>query len=152
LQEDANSAHAALTMEVYARFLRGQDRAGEAEIMETRAANVRKTLIAAVASQRAANGQVYRVGNGTTPPSVLKKLEPEYTEEARAEKIAGTVLLSIVIETDGSASSFQILKGVGFGLDEKAVEAIGQWKFKPGTKDGVPVPVQAQIEVNFRLL
>jgi protein TonB len=83
---------------------------------------------------------------------VLKKLEPGYTEEARTEKIAGTVLLSIVIETDGSASSFQIVKGMGFGLDEKAVEAIGQWKFKPGTRDGVPVPVQAQVEVNFRLM
>jgi TonB family protein len=151
-QEDANSADGALTMELYGRFLRGQGRTMEAEGIETRAANARKTLIDAATSKRAANGQVYRVGNGTTPPSLLKKLEPEYTEEARVEKIAGTVLLTIVIETDGSASSFQILKGVGFGLDEKAVEAIGRWKFKPGTRDGVPVPVQAQVEVNFRLL
>jgi TonB family protein len=151
-QEDANSADGALTMELYGRFLRGQGRTMEAEVIEARAANVRKTLIDAATSKRAANGQVYRVGNGTTPPSLLKKLEPEYTEEARVEKIAGTVLLTVVIETDGTASSFQILKGVGFGLDEKAVEAISQWKFKPGTRDGAPVPVQAQIEVNFRLL
>lgn len=152
-QEDANSADAALTMEVYARFLRGQDRTSEAEVMETRTANLRKTLIAAgspnVGLRMAA---AYKVGNGITAPKLLHKLEPEYTEEARAGKIAGTVLLSIVIEPDGTATNFQIVKGVGFGLDEKAVEAIGQWRFSPGAKDGVPVPVKAQIEVNFRLM
>jgi TonB family protein len=152
-QEDANSADAALTTEVYARFLRGQDRTSEAEIMETRAANVRKSLIAAgspnVGLRMAA---AYKVGNGTTAPKLLHKLEPEYTEEARAGKIAGTVLLSIVIEPDGTATNFQIVKGMGFGLDEKAVEAIGQWRFSPGAKDGVPVPVKANIEVNFRLM
>jgi TonB family protein len=153
-QEDTNSADAALTMEFYARFLRDQNRASEAEVMETRSANIRKTLIAAAGNARVgpAYTGTYRVGNGITAPKLLYKVEPQYTEEARAGKIAGTVLLFIVIEPDGSATNFQILKGMGFGLDEKAVEAIGQWKFKPGTKDGVPVPVQAQIEVNFKLM
>ena len=85
-------------------------------------------------------------------PALLYKLEPEYSEEARDEKIAGTVVISIVVDTNGQATDIQLMKGIGFGLDEKAVEAIGQWKFRPGTKDGVPVPVQANIEVNFRLL
>jgi TonB family protein len=151
-QEDMNSADAALTMEVYARFLRGQDRINEAEVMESRSANVRKTLIAAVTARQEAYGQVYKVGNGITAPRLLKKLEPEYTEEARAGKISGTVLLFIVIDPNGSATNIQLLKGIGFGLDEKAVEAITQWTFKPGTRDGAPVPVQATIEVNFRLL
>ena len=114
---------------------------------------VRKTLIAAGSARVGpAYTGTYRVGNGTTAPKLLYKVEPQYTDEARAAKIAGAVLLFVVIETDGSASSLQIEKGMGFGLDEKAVEAIGQWKFQPGTRDGVPVPVQAKIEVNFRLM
>ena len=154
-QEDTNSADAALTMEFYARFLRGQDRINEAEVMETRAANVRKTLIATAGSASVGlsitggGGGVFKVGGGVTAPHLLYKVEPQYTEEARAEKIAGTVLLYVVIEPDGSASNFKILRGMGFGLDEKAVEAIGQWKFKPGMKDGLPVPVQASDRSEF---
>jgi len=151
-QDPANSPEAALTMEIYARFLRSQERTGEAEVMEARAGAVRKALVASASGNLKGAAQTYRVGNGTTPPSLLYKLEPAYTEEARAAKIAGTVLLQIVIDPSGIATDMQLIKGVGFGLDEKAVEAINQWKFKPGTKDGVPVPVQAQIEVNFRLM
>jgi TonB family protein len=151
-QEEANTPEAALTMEVYARFLRSQDRTGEAEVMDSRALAVRKLLVASASGNVKGAAQTYRVGNGTTPPSLIYKLEPMYTEEARAAKIAGTVLLQLVIDPTGIATDLQLIKGVGFGLDEKAVEAINQWRFKPGTKDGVPVPVQATIEVNFRLM
>jgi len=152
-QEAPNSAEAALTQEIYARFLRGQQRTGEAEVMETRAAATRKALVgSATARFMIGQGQTYRVGNGVTAPKLLSKVEPAYSDEARAEKIAGTVLLQIVIEPDGTASNIQLIKSMGFGLDEKAVEAINQWRFQPGTKDGVPVPVQAQIEVNFKLM
>jgi TonB family protein len=151
-QDPANSPEAALTMEIYARFLRTQGRTGEAEVMEARAAVVRKELVAAVTVNIKGAAQTYRVGNGTTAPKLLKKLEPSYTEEARAEKIAGTVLLQIVIDPNGTATDIQLVKGVGFGLDEQAVEAINQWRFQPGTRNGVPVPVQATIEVNFRLM
>ncbi|HXB68538.1 MAG TPA: TonB family protein [Candidatus Acidoferrales bacterium] len=151
-QDPPNSPEAALTMEVYARFLRSQQRTSEAEVMDARAAGVRKALVSAATVNIRGTAQTYRVGDGTTPPKLLKKLEPGYTEEARAAKIAGTVLLQIVIEPNGLATDFQLLKGVGFGLDEKAVEAISQWQFQPGTKNGVPVPVQAQVEVNFRLM
>ena len=153
-QEEPNSAAAALTTEVYARFLRGQERTSEADTMDGRAQAIRKALIAGHGAQSRfmMPAGVYRVGNGTLPPKLLYKVEPSYTEEARADKIAGTVLLQIVIQPNGIATDFQLIKGVGFGLDEKAVEAIQQWKFQPGTKDGVPVPVQAQVEVNFRLM
>jgi len=152
-QEQPNSAAAALTTEVYARFLRGQERTSEADTMDARAQAIRKALIAGQQTQsRFSLAGVYRVGNGTLPPKLLYKVEPSYTEEARADKIAGTVLLQIVIQPNGVASDIQLLKGVGFGLDEKAVEAIQQWKFQPGSRDGVPVPVQAQVEVNFRLM
>jgi TonB family protein len=83
---------------------------------------------------------------------LLHKIEPSYSIEARAAKVQGTVILSVVIGTDGAASDVQLRKGVGYGLDEQAVNAIAQWTFKPGTRDGMAVPVQASIEVNFRLL
>jgi TonB family protein len=92
------------------------------------------------------------VGGGVTAPSLLFKVEPEYSEEARSAKLLGTVLLKLVVDTDGLAKNIQVLKSQGMGLDEQAVIAITQWKFKPGTKDGAPIPVQAQIEINFKLL
>jgi TonB family protein len=67
-------------------------------------------------------------------------------------RLAGTVVLSIVIGTDGLAHDIQVGRGLGLGLDEKAAEAVGKWTFQPGAKDGQPVPVAATIEVNFRLL
>jgi periplasmic protein TonB len=92
------------------------------------------------------------VGNGVTAPMLSSKLEPQYTEEARAEKYQGTVLVYIEVGTDGMAHNIKVIKNIGMGLDEKAVEAISQWVFKPGTKDGQPVTVAATVEVNFRLM
>jgi len=97
-------------------------------------------------------GGVYSVGNGTTPPSVLSKVDPEYSEEARKAKYSGSVMLSIVVNTDGKAEQIAVVKSLGMRLDEKAIEAVQKWRFKPGTNKGVPVKVRAQIEVNFRLL
>jgi TonB family protein len=95
---------------------------------------------------------VYRVGNGVTPPAVLEKTEPTYTPEARAAKISGSVLLGVVVGTDGKAQQMKVLRSLDPGLDQKAMETVGNWTFKPGMKDGKPVMVQAQIEVNFRLM
>jgi protein TonB len=97
-------------------------------------------------------GGVYSVGNGTTPPSVLSKVDPEYSEEARKAKYSGSVMLSIVVNTDGKAEDIKVVKSLGMGLDEKAIEAVQKWRFLPGKNKGVPVKVRAQIEVNFRLL
>ena len=79
-------------------------------------------------------------------------MEPEYTEEARIAKYDGTVLLSVEIVADGIVGNINVGGGLGLGLDQKAVEAVGQWRFKPGTENGQAVKVAAQIEVNFRLL
>src|SRR5215471_3721058 len=97
-------------------------------------------------------GGVYRVGGGVTAPALLSKVEPEYSEEARKAKYQGTVLLYIQVDPTGKAVNMRVLHSLGLGLDEKAMEAVKKWKFKPGTKDGKPVTVEAQIEVNFRLL
>jgi TonB family protein len=150
--EDANSPAQALTMDFYARFLRSQDRTPEAEQFETRSKVIRKAQIQAMSATLGGAGQAYRVGGGVSAPSLLFKIEPAYSEEARAAKIAGPVLLTVVIGVDGRATEMVVTQGLGFGLDEQAVKAVGQWLFKPGAKDGVPVPVQAQIEVNWRLM
>ena len=95
---------------------------------------------------------VYKMSDGIQAPKVLFKAEPSYTAEAKAAKIEGTVLLQVVIGTDGAAHDVNVIKGIGGGLDEKAVEAVQVWKFQPGVKDGEPVKVRAQIEINFKLL
>ncbi len=92
------------------------------------------------------------VGNGVTPPRVLSKSDPDYTEEAKAAKISGSVLLSVVVGTDGLAHDINVVSGIDSGLDLNAVAAVQKWQFQPGTKDGEPVAVRAQIEVNFKLL
>lgn len=95
---------------------------------------------------------IFSVGNGTLPPTLISKVEPQYTEEARTAKYDGSVMLAVVVGADGKAEDIRILKPLGMGLDEKAIEAVRQWVFRPGTNQGVPVRVRAQIEVNFRLL
>lgn len=97
-------------------------------------------------------GGVFRVGGGVTAPALLYKVEPEYSEEARKAKYQGTVLLYVQVDSSGKAINMRVLHSLGLGLDEKAMEAVRKWKFKPGMKDGKAVTVEAQIEVNFRLL
>src|SRR5580704_12350444 len=97
-------------------------------------------------------GGVYSVGNGTSAPVLISKVDPEYSEEARKAKYSGSVMLSIVVNTDGKAEDIHVVKSLGMGLDEKAMEAVQKWRFKPGMNKGTPVRVRAQVEVNFRLL
>ena len=97
-------------------------------------------------------GGVFRVGGGVSAPILLHKIEPEYSEEARKAKYQGTVLLYIEVDPSGRATNIRIARSLGLGLDEKAIEAVKQWKFTPGKKDGKAVTVAATIEVNFRLL
>ncbi|HYW46152.1 MAG TPA: energy transducer TonB [Bryobacteraceae bacterium] len=97
-------------------------------------------------------GNVFKVGGGVSAPILLHKVEPEYSEEARKAKYQGTVLLYIEVSPDGKATNIRVARSLGLGLDEKAIEAVKQWKFKPGYKNGTPVTVAATIEVNFRLL
>ena len=146
------SPEAASTLETYAQFLKNQSRTAEAEAMTGRATAIRTARVAAMSPKRNDALQATRVGGGTTAPVLLSKVEPQYTEEARLAKLQGTAVLYVEIGVDGKAYNMKLLRSVGLGLDENAVEAVTQWTFKPGTKDGVPVPVQATIEVNFRLL
>ena len=97
-------------------------------------------------------GGAYRAGNGVTAPVVLHKVEPEYSEEARKAKWQGTVVLSLVVDESGKAREVKVVRPLGMGLDQKAIEAVEKWLFRPGMKDGKPVPVSANIEITFHLL
>jgi periplasmic protein TonB len=96
--------------------------------------------------------KVYRVGGAVSPPRVISKVVPEYTQEALQARREGNVDLQVVVTRDGVASDIhEILQPLGFGLDEKAIEAVRQWRFKPGEKSGKPVSVMVNIEVVFHL-
>jgi TonB family protein len=96
--------------------------------------------------------QVTKLGAGVTPPTVIYKVDPEYSKEASKAKLSGTVTLSVVVDKEGTARNIQVVQSLGMGLDEKAIEAVREWKFRPGQKDGQPVNVRASIQVNFRLV
>jgi TonB family protein len=97
-------------------------------------------------------GGVFKVGGGVSGPVVIVKVDPEYSEEARKAKYSGEVVLAIVVDTEGHAKDIHVVKSLGMGLDEKAMEAVEKWRFKPGMKGGQAVAVRATIAVNFRLL
>ena len=96
-------------------------------------------------------GGPYRVGGGVSAPRVLSAPDPEYSEEARKAKYQGTVVLWVVVGPDGRPRDIRVQRSLGLGLDEKAMEAVRTWKFEPARKDGQPVAVQINVEVNFRL-
>jgi len=96
-------------------------------------------------------GGVYRVGGGVTAPRVIYSPDPVFSEEARKAKFQGTVVLWLIVGLDGRTRDIRIQRSLGMGLDENAIDAIRQWRFDPGRKDGVPVAVQVNIEVNFQL-
>jgi protein TonB len=97
-------------------------------------------------------GGVYRPGGDVSAPTILTKVDPEYSEEARKAKYSGVVLLSIVVDEHGLPRDIRIVRPLGLGLDQKAIEAVQHWRFVPGRKGGHPVATQATVEVSFRLL
>jgi periplasmic protein TonB len=96
-------------------------------------------------------GGVFRVGGGVSAPREIYAPEPEYSEEARKVKQMGVVVLRLVVGPDGNPRDIQVVRALGLGLDEKAIEAVRKWRFDPARKDGKPVAVAVNIEVNFHL-
>jgi TonB family protein len=96
-------------------------------------------------------GGVYSVGGGVSAPIPIYKPEPAYSEEARKAKYQGTVVLWITVDAAGGVTDCRVVKPLGLGLDEKAVETVRTWKFKPALRSGTPVPVRVMVEVSFRL-
>ncbi|MGH9449896.1 MAG: energy transducer TonB [Terriglobia bacterium] len=100
----------------------------------------------------ATGGGTYSVGGGVSEPVAIYSPDPPYTEQAREAKFQGDVVLSVVVEPDGSVTEVQVVKPLGLGLDQSAVKTVRTWKFKPGLRNGVPVPVRMLIDVTFHLL
>jgi TonB family protein len=96
-------------------------------------------------------GGIYRIGGGVSAPVAIFDPDPEYSEEARKAKYQGTVVLWVVIGADGKPREIRVERSLGMGLDEKAMEAVKKWRFRPAMKDDQPVPVMVNIEVSFHL-
>ena len=96
---------------------------------------------------------IYRRGDGVTLPVVVKEVKPDYTREAMQAGIQGDVILKVVVTSAGDVGNVQVARSLDkeFGLDDAAVDAAKQWKFKPGTRQGKPVAVEVDIELTFRL-
>lgn len=96
-------------------------------------------------------GGVFRVGGGVSAPKAVYAPDPEYSEEARKAKYQGVCVLYVEVGPDGRTHSIHVARSLGLGLDEKAIEAVKNWKFEPAMKDGRPVTVAVNIEVTFHL-
>ena len=96
-------------------------------------------------------GGPFRPGADINPPSLLREVKPDYTEEGRRRSVEGDVDLEIVVRSDGGVGDVTLVRGLGAGLDERAVDAVRQWRFSPATRHGAPVDVVVQVSVEFRL-
>jgi TonB family protein len=149
----ATPADMALALEIEAYIMNRVGRSEEGATLAAQALTIRKLIVESAHPSAPAPVPVERVSPGRiSAPGLTEKHEPEYSNPARLARISGTVLLSIVVGPDGLPSNIALIRGIGFGLDEKAAQAVSTWRFRPGMKGEEPVSVRAQIEVNFRLL
>jgi TonB family protein len=92
------------------------------------------------------------VGGAVSQPVPLNNVEAEFSDEARRAKYQGVCLISVIVDIYGNPQNPRVVRALGMGLDEKALEAVRKYKFKPAMKDGkTPVPVMINVEINFRL-
>jgi periplasmic protein TonB len=97
-------------------------------------------------------GGVYRIGGGISSPTVIYQPEAEFSDEARRAKYQGVCIVSLIVDAQGNPQNVHVVRTLGMGLDEKAMEAVRKYKFKPAMKDSkTPVAVMVNVEVNFRL-
>jgi TonB family protein len=96
-------------------------------------------------------GGVFNVGGGVSEPVLLSQVQPEYSDDGRKARIQGTVELLIIVNPDGTVKFDNVRKSLGYGLDQKAIEAVRKWKFAAGKKDGKPVATYVSVLVNFSL-
>ncbi len=96
-------------------------------------------------------GGVRRIGGGVSSPELIFKVDPEFSEEARKAKFMGVVTVNLVVDPNGNPQNVRLVRGVGMGLDQKAIDAVKQYRFKPARENGKPVAVQLNVEVDFRI-
>jgi protein TonB len=95
--------------------------------------------------------EVFKPGDGVSLPTVVKQVQPQYTQEALAARIEGAVTLTAVVLSDGTVGDVTVSQSLDSMLDEQAVKAMKQWLFRPGMKDGKPVAVRVDVRINFTL-
>ncbi len=100
-------------------------------------------------SKAQAMAQPVALTDDITPPRLSEVASPEYTAEAKEKKIEGPVTVAIVVDTKGDVVDAKVVKGLGYGLDENAILAVKEWKYKPAEKDGVPIAVKMEVQVDF---
>ncbi len=96
-------------------------------------------------------GGPYRPGSGISPPAIAHEVKPDYTEDARRRHVEGDVVLEVIVLADGSVGSVRVVRGLGYGLDDNAVQALRRWRFHPAQRHGVPVDVLVEVAMEFRL-
>jgi periplasmic protein TonB len=96
-------------------------------------------------------GGPYRPGSGITAPSIIREVKPDYTEEGRRRNIEGDVVLEIIVRRDGTVGSVKVVQGLGAGLDQRATDAVRQWRFSPAKRYGTPVDVIVEVAMEFKL-
>jgi TonB family protein len=94
---------------------------------------------------------VRKIGGGVTTPELIYHVEPEFSAEARKAKFEGIVLVNLIVDAKGKPQDVHVVRGAGMGLDEKALKAVKQYKFKPAMEGGKPVPVGLNVEINFKI-
>ena len=121
--------------------------------MIRRLAMVSMAMVFAASFAVLAQSTVYKPGNGITLPVVVKEVKPQYTRAAMQAQIQGSVWLECVVDEQGDVTDIKVTKSLDkeHGLDQAAIDAARQWKFKPGQKDGKPVAVQITLELTFTL-
>jgi protein TonB len=96
-------------------------------------------------------GGLRKIGGGVSAPVVIYQVEPEFSEEARKAKFMGVVLVNLIVDSQGRPQNVHVLRGVGMGLDDKAVAAVKLYRFKPAMEGGKPVPVELNVQVDFQI-
>jgi TonB family protein len=161
-QLTAKRGHLPAETEIDVRDLKIRIRAGEMEMRfivsvdfeqgQNIIDSIQTSWITAPRKVVAANQEApFRVGGDVKAPVVVQRVEPIYTEEARKERISGIVIVEVVIDRNGVVQKAYVLKPLPFGLDQAAIDAVKQWRFRPGTLEGVPVDVIFNLTINFKL-
>jgi periplasmic protein TonB len=101
----------------------------------------------------AQDSTIYKPGDGVSLPQVTTQVKANYTDEAKAHRIVGKVVLDVVVLSDGKVGDVTVSESLDaiYGLDKNAVAAMKQWEFKPGMKDGKPVAVRVTVDITFTL-
>jgi len=140
------------TKEHFARLLLRMQKGEEAEPLLEQARAVRRPMLDKLTADRVDLGEVVSAGPGVRTPELELQVDPEYSDEARIARQEGSVALEIEMDSEGVPRNFRVLRPLGLGLDEKAIEAVRQWRFKPARLNGKRVPFRAVLQISFRLL